>query len=140
MLLQEGKVSQIFGPETNDLVLQLRKRKISKIILGGMLANMCVESHLRELLEQGFEVAVAKWSSTDCKFAGFTPSVVRIHSYPSFSQSHSSSVLAVWRAIGHFISSERYHASSLFRPAENATSRCASIAASRWDRTREIEL
>ena len=51
---------RVFGPETNDLVLQLRKRKISKIILGGMLANMCVESHLRELLEQGFEVAVAK--------------------------------------------------------------------------------
>ena len=69
-----------------------------------------------------------------------TPSVVRIHSYPSFSQSHSSSVLAVWRAIGHYISSERYYSSSLFRPAENATFRCASIAASRWDRTCEIEL
>jgi nicotinamidase-related amidase len=27
---------------------------------GGMLANMCVESHLCELLEQGFEVAVVK--------------------------------------------------------------------------------
>jgi Isochorismatase family len=39
---------------------KLRKRKISKIILGGMLANMCIESHLRELLEQGFEVAVVK--------------------------------------------------------------------------------
>jgi nicotinamidase-related amidase len=38
----------------------LRKRRIGKIILGGMLANMCVESHLRELLEQGFEVAVVK--------------------------------------------------------------------------------
>ncbi len=25
-----------------------------------MLANLCVESHLRELLEQGFEVAVVK--------------------------------------------------------------------------------
>jgi nicotinamidase-related amidase len=25
-----------------------------------MLANMCVESHLRQLLEQGFEVAVVK--------------------------------------------------------------------------------
>ena len=25
-----------------------------------MLANMCVESHLRELVEQGFEVAVVK--------------------------------------------------------------------------------
>jgi nicotinamidase-related amidase len=41
-------------------MLQLRKRRISKVILGGMLANMCVESHLRALLEQGFEVAVAK--------------------------------------------------------------------------------
>ncbi|CAN5915092.1 cysteine hydrolase [soil metagenome] len=51
---------RVFGPQTNDLVLQLGKRKISKIILGGMLANMCVESHLRELLERGFEVAVVK--------------------------------------------------------------------------------
>jgi nicotinamidase-related amidase len=51
---------RVFGPETNDLVLQLRKRKISNVILGGMLANMCVESHLRELIEQGFEVAVVK--------------------------------------------------------------------------------
>ncbi len=51
---------KVFGPQTNDLVLQLRKRGVSKIILGGMLANMCVESHLRELLEQGFEVAVVK--------------------------------------------------------------------------------
>src|SRR5437899_11501088 len=44
----------------NDLVLQLRKRGISKTIRGGMLANICVESHLRELLEQGFEVAIVK--------------------------------------------------------------------------------
>jgi nicotinamidase-related amidase len=51
---------RVFGPQTNDLVLQLRKRRISKVILGGMLANMCVESHLRDLLEQGFEVIVAK--------------------------------------------------------------------------------
>ena len=63
--IQDGKTivvapHRIWGSETNDLVLQLRKRRISKIILGGMLANMCVESHLRELIEQGFEVAVAK--------------------------------------------------------------------------------
>ena len=50
----------MFGPQTNDLVLQLRKRRISKVLLGGMLANMCVESHLRDLLEQGFEVLVVK--------------------------------------------------------------------------------
>ncbi|MBK4348491.1 cysteine hydrolase [Lacisediminihabitans changchengi] len=47
-----------FGPSTNDLVLQLRKRGIQKVILGGMLANLCVESHLRDLIEAGFEVAV----------------------------------------------------------------------------------
>ena len=51
---------KIYGPETNDLVLQLRKRDIGTVILAGMSANLCTESHLRELLEQGFEVAVVK--------------------------------------------------------------------------------
>ena len=51
---------KVWGPQTNDLVLQLRKRRINKILLGGMLANMCVESHLRDLLEQGFEVYVVR--------------------------------------------------------------------------------
>ena len=51
---------KVYGPETNDLGLQLRKRGINKVILAGMSANLCVESHLRELLEQGFEVAVVK--------------------------------------------------------------------------------
>jgi nicotinamidase-related amidase len=51
---------KVYGPENNDLVLQLRKRGISKVILGGMSANLCVEAHMRELLEQGFEVAVVK--------------------------------------------------------------------------------
>ncbi len=51
---------KVYGPETNDLVLQLRKRGIDKVILAGMSANLCVESHLRELLEQGFEVTVVK--------------------------------------------------------------------------------
>ncbi len=51
---------KVYGPESNDLALQLRKRGINKVILAGMSANLCVESHLRELLEQGFEVAVVK--------------------------------------------------------------------------------
>lgn len=63
--IEDGKTivvapHKVWGPETNDLVLQLRKRRIQKVVLGGMLANVCVESHLRELLEQGFEVAVVK--------------------------------------------------------------------------------
>ncbi|MFF9126649.1 cysteine hydrolase family protein [Streptomyces sp. NPDC014889] len=48
------------GPESNDLVLQLRKRGVSQVILAGMAANLCTEGHLRELIEQGFEVAVVR--------------------------------------------------------------------------------
>lgn len=51
---------KIYGPETNDLTLQLRKKGVSQIILAGMAANLCVESHLREFLEQGFEVVVVR--------------------------------------------------------------------------------
>ena len=51
---------KIYGPETNDLALQLRKKGVTQIILAGMAANLCVESHLRELIEQGFEVAVVR--------------------------------------------------------------------------------
>lgn len=51
---------KVYGPETNDLALQLRKHGVSQVILAGMAANLCVESHLRELLEQGFEVAVVR--------------------------------------------------------------------------------
>jgi nicotinamidase-related amidase len=64
-LIEDGKTivvnpNKVYGPENNDLILQLRKRNISKVILGGMSANLCVEAHLRELLEQGFEVIVVK--------------------------------------------------------------------------------
>ncbi len=51
---------KVYGPENNDLMLQLRKRGIDKVILGGMSANLCTEAHLREFLERGFEVAVVK--------------------------------------------------------------------------------
>ncbi|NKB23030.1 MAG: isochorismatase family protein [Kiritimatiellae bacterium] len=51
---------KVYGPETNDLVLQLRKQKIDTVILAGMSANLCTEGHMRELIEQGFEVIVVK--------------------------------------------------------------------------------
>lgn len=62
-LINDGKTivvspHKVYGPETNDLVLQLRKNGKSKVILAGMSANLCTEGHLRELTEQGFEVAV----------------------------------------------------------------------------------
>lgn len=58
---------KIYGPEQNDLVLQLRKVGIDKVILAGMSANLCVESHLRELLETGFEVAVVRDATAGAK-------------------------------------------------------------------------
>lgn len=49
---------KLFGPENNDLILQLRKRGINKVVICGMSGNLCAESHLRELQERGFEAAV----------------------------------------------------------------------------------
>lgn len=75
-LINDGKTvvtspHKVYGPESNDLALQLRKRGIDKVILAGMSANLCVEAHMRELLEQGFEVAVVK----DATAAAQTPDI-----------------------------------------------------------------
>jgi nicotinamidase-related amidase len=51
---------KVYGPESNDLALQLRKKGVTQVLLAGMAANLCIESHLRELVEQGFEVAVVR--------------------------------------------------------------------------------
>lgn len=61
---------KVFGPETNDLVLQLRKRGISKVIIAGMSANLCTESHMRELMEQGFEVMVVSDATAAAQLPG----------------------------------------------------------------------
>ncbi len=63
--IEDGKTiiaspHKVYGPEANDLSLQLRKAGIDKIILAGMSANLCVQAHLYELLEQGYEVAVVR--------------------------------------------------------------------------------
>jgi nicotinamidase-related amidase len=63
--IEDGKTiicspHKLYGPQANDLTLQLRKQRVDQVVLAGMLANMCVESHLRDLLESGFEVAVVR--------------------------------------------------------------------------------
>lgn len=58
---------KVYGPEANDLILQLRKQRVDQVILAGMSANLCVESHLRELLERGFEVAVVRDATAGTK-------------------------------------------------------------------------
>lgn len=51
---------KMYGPESNDLIYQLRSRGIDTVVLGGMVANLCVDSHLRSLMENGFKVYVVK--------------------------------------------------------------------------------
>lgn len=51
---------KMYGPESNDLIYQLRSRGIDTVVLGGMVANLCVDSHMRALMENGFTVYVVK--------------------------------------------------------------------------------
>ncbi|SRR6266851_2497561 len=44
----------------NDIAFRLRKRHVNQVIIAGIIANLCIEFHLREFLEQGFEVAVVR--------------------------------------------------------------------------------
>ena len=60
---------KVYGPDSNDLVLQLRKAGISQVVLGGMSSNLCTESHMRALIEAGFEVMVV----TDATAGAITP-------------------------------------------------------------------
>jgi len=108
--IEDGKTvvvapHRVWGPETNDLVLQLRKRRISKIILGGMLANMCVESHLRELLEQGFEVAVAKDATAAPKHPewgyGYTAALINYAFLAHAVWTTDQAVTAMGHSVGH---------------------------------------
>lgn len=64
-VIEDGKTivaspHKLYGPQSNDLMLQLHKQRIDKIVLAGMASNLCVESHLREFLERGFEVVVVR--------------------------------------------------------------------------------
>ncbi|WP_226573880.1 isochorismatase family protein [Acuticoccus sediminis] len=63
--IEDGKTivcspHKLYAPIANDLILQLGKQRIDQIILAGMAANLCVESHLRTFLEYGYEVAVVR--------------------------------------------------------------------------------
>lgn len=62
---------KVYGPESNDLVLQMRKQGIDKVIIAGMSANLCTESHMRALIEEGFEVMVIADATAAAQVPGF---------------------------------------------------------------------
>ena len=49
-----------YGTSTNDLILQLRRRRIEQIVLAGPVGNLCVEAHMRDFIENGFEIAMVR--------------------------------------------------------------------------------
>jgi biuret amidohydrolase len=51
---------KVYGPESNDLLLQLRSQGVDTVVLGGLAANLCTDSHMRALAEGGFKVFVVK--------------------------------------------------------------------------------
>ena len=49
-----------YSASTNDLILQLRRYRIEQVILAGPVGNLCVEAHMRDCIEHGFEVAMVR--------------------------------------------------------------------------------
>jgi nicotinamidase-related amidase len=95
---------KVWGPQTNDLVLQLRKRRIAKVVLCGMLANMCVESHLRDLLEHGFEVAVVRDATAGPRHQirgdGYQAALVN-YAFLAHAVPYTNDVVAAMKTNGH---------------------------------------
>jgi len=63
--LQDGQTAntsphKYYSSEANDLVLQLRMRRIEKVIMAGPVGNLCLEGHMRDLVDRGFEVAMVR--------------------------------------------------------------------------------
>ena len=49
-----------FGCEANDVIKQFHMRGVRKVIMAGPVANICLESHMRDIIEAGFEVAMVR--------------------------------------------------------------------------------
>lgn len=45
---------------SNDLIKQLRMRRVEKVIMAGPVGNLCLENHMRDLIEAGFEIAMVR--------------------------------------------------------------------------------
>ncbi|MET8412589.1 cysteine hydrolase family protein [Streptomyces sp. NPDC005195] len=63
--LKDGKTAntsphRLFSTRHNDVELQLRMRRIETVIMAGPAGNMCLEAHMRDVIEMGFQVAMVR--------------------------------------------------------------------------------
>jgi nicotinamidase-related amidase len=89
---------KVYGPDSNDLALQLRKAGISKVILGGMSSNLCTESHMRSLVEAGFEVMVVTDATAGAiteHYNGYEASLVNFRMIASSIDNADNTVAAI---------------------------------------------
>ena len=89
---------KVYGPDSNDLALQLRKAGISKIVLGGMSSNLCTESHMRSLIEAGFEVMVVTDATAGAiteHYDGYAASLVNFRMIASAVDNTENTVAAI---------------------------------------------
>ena len=89
---------KVYGPDSNDLALQLRKAGISKVVLGGMSSNLCTESHMRSLIEAGFEVMVVTDATAGAiteHYDGYAASLVNFRMIASSVDNTANTVQAI---------------------------------------------
>lgn len=89
---------KVYGPDSNDLVLQLRKAGISRVVLGGMSSNLCTESHMRALIEAGFEVMVVTDATAGAiteHYDGYAASLVNFRMIASSVDNTQNTVSAI---------------------------------------------
>lgn len=89
---------KVYGPDSNDLALQLRKAGVSKVVLGGMSSNLCTESHMRALIEAGFEVMVVTDATAGAiteHYNGYEASLVNFRMIASAVDNTQNTVAAI---------------------------------------------
>lgn len=94
---------KVYGPDSNDLALQLRKAGIDKVILAGMSSNLCTESHMRALIEAGFEVMVVTDATAGAiteHYDGYAASLTNFRMIASAVDNTANTVRAIEDAFG----------------------------------------
>ena len=100
-----------YSSSTNDMILQLRRYRIEKIILAGPVGNLCVEGHMRDFIENGFEVAMVRDATGGAK---------------NEEGSGYESALVNWRFMAHALWSTDEAVRFIEEAGRNATLRAAS--------------
>lgn len=69
------------GLANRELLQELRSHRIEHVILAGMCANLCLEGHLRELVEHSFEVAVVRDATAGITIDGIDGQAAALSSF-----------------------------------------------------------